>query len=294
MRRIVMAALAAFSVCGVAGGAQAATGSGQVHFNFTHFDGPFALVQPSGDVNDPSTWLLSGLVNGSQPTLNGHNTDDGQGNTNIGGNLAISGQATTLVYGNVPSAVASVISFTPDSFSSISTGEAFRLGTISFTNGQWLGGSTTAALNAPVTLSFHLSTTSGDQPAFNQGFDDSFTIVTNQAGDVCDTLAGQQDEADFIYLSSHPQFGSLRVFDQACKPAAATNVGTVELWAKFGSLDLLDFRSPGQSGFLTDSVAVGPIGGSGGVPEPAAWSLMILGFGATGAAIRKRRRTARA
>jgi hypothetical protein len=33
---------------------------------------------------------------------------------------------------------------------------------------------------------------------------------------------------------------------------------------------------------------------SGGVPEPAAWALMILGFGATGLALRRRRRSAAA
>jgi hypothetical protein len=31
------------------------------------------------------------------------------------------------------------------------------------------------------------------------------------------------------------------------------------------------------------------LGGAGGVPEPAAWALMIMGFGATGAALRRRR-----
>jgi hypothetical protein len=32
----------------------------------------------------------------------------------------------------------------------------------------------------------------------------------------------------------------------------------------------------------------GPGGGNGGVPEPASWALMILGFGATGAMLRRR------
>ena len=67
-------------------------------------------------------------------------------------------------------------------------------------------------------------------------------------------------------------------------------MGTIELWGHFGSLDLADFRNPGASGFLVGDVGVGPIGG--GVPEPAAWSLMILGFGAIGASVRRRRRMA--
>jgi PEP-CTERM motif len=38
--------------------------------------------------------------------------------------------------------------------------------------------------------------------------------------------------------------------------------------------------------------AVVPGGGAGGVPEPAAWALMVGGFGLAGAALRSRRRTA--
>lgn len=45
-----------------------------------------------------------------------------------------------------------------------------------------------------------------------------------------------------------------------------------------------------QHGFLTVS-GIGDTGGggaTGGVPEPATWALMILGFGAAGAALRRR------
>ena len=41
---------------------------------------------------------------------------------------------------------------------------------------------------------------------------------------------------------------------------------------------------------VPDSVLINPTAPPGpGVPEPAAWALMILGFGATGAAMRRRR-----
>lgn len=44
--------------------------------------------------------------------------------------------------------------------------------------------------------------------------------------------------------------------------------------------------SPGFGGFaVVDAPAAGP-----GVPEPAAWTMMLLGFGAAGAALRSRRR----
>jgi hypothetical protein len=43
--------------------------------------------------------------------------------------------------------------------------------------------------------------------------------------------------------------------------------------------------TPGNGGVFFDSVSV-----QGGVPEPAAWALMIFGFGLTGATLRARRR----
>jgi hypothetical protein len=45
------------------------------------------------------------------------------------------------------------------------------------------------------------------------------------------------------------------------------------------------------TGFASGSVEINPTGGGGGgVPEPAAWGLMILGFGGIGAALRMQRR----
>ncbi len=62
--------------------------------------------------------------------------------------------------------------------------------------------------------------------------------------------------------------------------------------AKFGFGPLptgLSYTS--ASGLFLSSVAgpIDPGGGGGGVPEPATWAMMILGFGLAGAAIRSRR-----
>ena len=56
----------------------------------------------------------------------------------------------------------------------------------------------------------------------------------------------------------------------------------------------LFFRFSNTSGGLViDNVVVDVIAaGAGGVPEPATWALMILGFGAVGGAMRRRRRSA--
>ena len=55
------------------------------------------------------------------------------------------------------------------------------------------------------------------------------------------------------------------------------------------------YRARSGVGYLansTGSLAAGPQisqSGSGGVPEPATWSMLILGFGAVGSALRRRR-----
>ena len=48
----------------------------------------------------------------------------------------------------------------------------------------------------------------------------------------------------------------------------------------------VDLVGPNNTG-----VVGGGLGGGGGVPEPSAWALMILGFGGVGATIRNRRRS---
>jgi hypothetical protein len=264
-------------------GAHAATGTGGVSFAFTSFDGPFAAAQ-TGFVGDPSKWLLTGEVNGRTPTVNGVTSPASSGFVYIGGDEALSGQSVTMAYANIPG-LPSVISFTPvANFGRVSTGDPFKLGTLSFTNGQWVGGSGDPATNYPVTLHFRIATSSST-PQFNQVVDDAFTVVTNQAAGDCSTAQGQMDEADFIYLAGAPKLGSMRVYDQACKPAGATNSGSVELWGRFGSLDYVDFRNPTGSAFLVDSTGVGAIG----VPEPAAWTILLAGFGLMGLSLRGRR-----
>lgn len=275
----LMAAVLALSA---AGGAQAATGSGTVNFSFTGFEGPYGAANEAL-VGDPAQWQLTGLVNGAVPTPNGVLSPAAPGFVYIGGTQALTGQSVTMVYANLPGAIPSVITFTPDAFTNVSTGQAFRLGVLSFTNGQWVGGSGDPATNYPVNLNFRISTTSST-PQFNQVLDDAFTVVTNQASGDCGTLTGQRDEADFLFIRSASELGSMRVFDQLCKDPAATNTGTVELWGRFGSLEYVDFRNPGGSAFLDPGTGVGPIG----VPEPAAWGLMLLGFGLAGTALRRR------
>lgn len=54
--------------------------------------------------------------------------------------------------------------------------------------------------------------------------------------------------------------------------------------------DLPDGVTLNAGDYIVDNRFIDPLAPTGGVPEPAAWSLMILGFGLSGAAMRRRRR----
>ncbi len=288
MLRIVAAAAALGLLA--ANPAAAATGSGTISWTFTSFTGPFGAAAPA-NLGDQSQWLLVGSVNGQTPTVNGNNVLS-DGFYYVGGTTGLNSGSVDMVYANVPTALDNIVSFTPAAggFTNVQDHTPFLLGTLSFTNGQWVGGTGDPATNYPTVLDFTLQTTSGDQPAFNQTLHDSITMVTNQAanGDV-DCATNQQtreDEADFIYITGATQLGSMRVYDAACAPPGVPNHGSVEVWAQFGSIDLLQFRNPTDGAFVSDSVSTGSLGG--GVPEPGAWALMIAGFGLSGLALRRR------
>ena len=292
VRQLVMAGAAGFCLA-LGGQANAATGSGTLDFTFTGFSGAFASAPASADPSNPADYSLIGSVNGVEPVYNGTSVDAGFGFRYLGGDGPLSGQSATLVYDNLPGAIPNVITFTPEAgFSNVSTGQPFKVGTLSFTNGQWVGGSFDPLNNMVSNLNFTL-TTASSTPEFNQVIHDSVMMTTNQlknriapdGTDLCTTSQGQMDEADFVSFAGAPQLGSLRVYDQTCKPSGATNQGTIDLWMKFGSLDYDSLKNVGGSGFFSPSTGVGNLG----VPEPATWSMLILGFGALGLAMRRRR-----
>jgi len=82
-------------------------------------------------------------------------------------------------------------------------------------------------------------------------------------------------------------------YNNAAGSALAFTAPTTATRLYLGVIDAFGFN--GQSGFYSDnpgsfSVDVHLAAANGGVPEPASWALMILGFGGAGAALRRRRR----
>jgi hypothetical protein len=275
--------------------------SGTVNFGFTTFSGPYVRAAEA-DAQNPAAWGYRGLVNGNSaiPTFD-HWAPTSAGSVTDGfsvGSQAISGapNSVDLRYDYIQDgdSFINIISFAPSAFTNVAVGQDFKLGTLTFQNGGWYGAGNTAAFNTPTDLGFTLSTVSADGAQFNQTITGTIRLSVNSPfpNDLT-TLGGQEAEADWISLYSSAatvQFQAFRVFDDCCKPAGFTNVGTVDVYAHFGSLDLVDFRNP-SGGFLTDTNGVLPpvVTPPPGVPEPASWALLIAGFGLTGAVQRRRR-----
>ena len=289
MKMILLAA--AFGAAAPAAAVNAITGSGTVSFAFTGFSGAFALTGTPFDPGNASLWTLHGDVNGVTPVYaSSAPTNDGR--TLVLGTTPISGSIADFVYVRSGNPIHNIVSFTPASFTDVAQGSNFTLGTIGFTNGFWVGGDADPAFNVPVYLDFTLTTTSATA-AFNQTIAGRIKVVTNVAAGVdCTVPQVQRDEADFLTVESSANLGStgsLRVYDQLCKPADATNSGSIDLIAQFGSLHIAGFANPGGSGFYDQSVAPGPLPPVAAVPEPVTWALLVAGFGVTGVARRRRR-----
>lgn len=259
--------------------------SGTVNFSFTGYEGPYAFVQQGADPQNPANQLLVGEINGAVPAFAGV-APDGFGFDTVLGTTGLSGQTATFVY-NDGASVANVISFTPSSFTDVEIGETFVLGTIGFTNGQWFSGNVAAGVSLPAFFSFNLGTVSAT-PGFTQSIAGQLVVTTNQTiPQDCTTLAGQQNQADFVSIGSSAAtgpLGTLRVFDLGCKAASVSNSGTIQLLGRFGSLELVGLANPGGGGFFAPGTGTGPIGG---IPEPDSWALLITGFGLTGAVLRR-------
>jgi hypothetical protein len=272
-----------------------------VNWNFLRFRGPSDLIE---NVDNPTSTFGAGvLINGIRPTLNGSAARAATG-VKLGPNegyalgevTGLSGTSVAFGYDNRPISD-NQISFTPFSLSP-ETGVPFRLGTLSFTNGAFYGANRVDPFsNVPSYFDFRLETQSANA-AFNQTFEGSVVLVVHSpaAADYA-TLAGQQAEADWVYLTGENTGGTnpvpglqttnaLRVYDGFAAPKDALTTGTVELWAQFGSLTLLELRNPTGGNFVTASVgALDPQTGNPitTVPEPT--SVLLLVTGLAGAAL---------
>jgi hypothetical protein len=153
-----------------------------------------------------------------------------------------------------------------------------------------------ATAQTPYSLSF--SSSSGNGPDYF-GFylpnaDAGATLTFLRNGVVVGTLTGSQIDAGFSGGSNN---------GGGDNQTSYANGHFVSIFDKTGSFDTIKFSDSGEGqGFLTGDHTVGSfdngvgqLGGggglAGGVPEPAAWTMMIVGVGLIGGALRRRRAT---
>jgi len=274
--RVLLTVVSLLAAHGVSG---AATGSGTVRFEFTGFSGPMALA--SQTASDPSTWNTTGLVNGVVPTASGWANPGRPDNLGwVLGTMPLSGSEVRFRYSWVDPADigVNVISFAPASFTNVSVGQRFLLGTLTYQNGFWYGaGWDSALLNTPSDFGFRITTSSNDGAAFNQQLSGTLRNVVHAVPNDGGFLPGNHEaEADWVYLTGTGvslSMGAFRVFDNCCKPAGASNLGSVQVFGRFNSLDIDAFGEATGGGFVTTSVeALNPI------PEPGTWAMLLLGL----------------
>lgn len=107
---------------------------------------------------------------------------------------------------------------------------------------------------------------------------ESCSTITFDAGP--NGLGGTDDLLMFSYTSANGGSGSIFFFFQAgafAAPGTYSDVG-------------FPVGTPGAGNGAPATLTVSD--GAGGVPEPAAWTMMLLGFGGLGAALRRRRASA--
>ncbi|HPU52393.1 MAG TPA: choice-of-anchor K domain-containing protein [Burkholderiaceae bacterium] len=285
MKKMRNGVLAATLVAGLLGGANEAAaylqppsisqtyGSGTVSFEFTYFSGPFAEFSRTGAI------ISTGLLNGAPIVPSGSTgtayADPGSTRGYLTGSTAIAGDPSSVSLSYAEGSIPTVISFQPINFTNQQVGAPFTIGTFSFTNGQWYGAGQTVALNTPTVLGFTLKTTGtgGAASLYTQTLTGEIILTVNnpQPADYT-TLAGLQAEADSISLLSDriilQAFPTFSVYESFAAPTGATNTGSVNLVARFGSLYLDTFDTPTGGGFLTASP----------VPEPATLTLAVCGL----------------
>jgi hypothetical protein len=166
-----------------------------------------------------------------------------------------------------------------------------------FPSGPTYGVVTTTQNGANVDVSVTL--TDGFQ-FVKTGNHDTFTFNTNDATFALADVSGFNPSSVSAFLvGSNPSFGTFTV---GMECSACGNGGAGKLPGDTLSFTvantLVDNFVPNDSGYIfsadiiggNTTGAVGVMGLTPGVPEPATWAMMILGMGMVGAGLRMRRR----
>lgn len=213
------------------------------------------------------SWLLA--IAGSPEAQTGAGTSGGEfiNPTPTCPPATCSGLGTnSLFFGNPdPGNPPNGLAFTGRGFS-VPVGVPFVLGLLQFQNS-----STTNAIDA-VDLRLHTTAIGGGDPIFTQTVTENLTLAQTI------NTGNPEADADFIFLTRHPEFGSFRVFEGQVSSVEVLGIFTPLNVAGFGQSFNLGFAGFGEVGspgvsFMDPSVT-GTV-----VPEASTWLLLASGIG---------------
>ncbi len=171
------------------------------------------------------------------------------------------------------------IVFTPATGLDVQTGDRFKLGTFTFTNGSWLGDLPDG------TFEFQIHTVSAnpDLDSHYMNIHIGFHVTSGLSADNFYYSTSPVDNADYFYIQEYPELGYVGVYeaDPALQPPGGSNTGSIDLYGQIGSLFPTAFANP-QGVTLQASIPI-----PSAVPEPATWALMLAGLATTVSALRR-------
>jgi len=259
-----------------------------ITMSFHEYSGVIAYENALFDTEDnlefSGTWF--GIMNGSSFGFDDINSDLGtsvftdsySGGTYVRtayrGTREFAENTSTVEFNRADSSNPnSILSFDAAINSDYATGEEFLLGILTFTNGDWIGGSD----SIPGSFTFSISASSDQvHDGEMQVFEGTLLLQTNPNGN------DPEESADWFYIEEEPGLGSVRVLEFE---DTDNNTGSVEIWGQFGSLNLVEFRNPTGGAFLSESVTSDP---NSAVPEPT--TMLLFGCGLLGLAHVSRRK----
>lgn len=176
-----------------------------------------------------------------------------------------------------------LVHFDPADPVQVNPGDSFKVGTLSYTNGFWYP-------HARIGLS--ITTTSADAAFDGHTFTGSIIVAVSspQPFDPADYIAN----ADYFYLEDIngplANLGSVRVYERAYQPPGNPgNTGSVDLYARIGSLIPTAFDNPSGGVFLSQSLE--PI--TSAVPEPETMAMLLAGLVVVGSVAARHHRMPR-
>jgi hypothetical protein len=175
-----------------------------------------------------------------------------------------------------PDAQPNVVAFQAAAPAIVNVGEVFKVGTLSYTNGFWYP---FARVGLRVDVSSDVAALNG------HSFQGSIVVAVSAPEPY---LPDPVANADYFYLEDVngplTSLGSVRVYEFDVQPPGNPgNTGTVDLYARIGSLLPTRFDNPSAGAFLSPSLAPLPA-----VPEPSTHALMLGGMALLGWLARRR------